>query len=305
MNKNTFFIGIDSGGTKSELVITDAKNNIIHKISYKAFHYSVHGKEKVSCHLKDIITNSIKEKKLDLKNCRGICIGLAGVRETEDKNELQKHLIKLLGYKNILIESDSNIALFGAFEGKDGLILICGTGSILIGVINKKFFRIGGWGRIIGDYGSGYDIGRCAIKHLVSEYDKRKRLSKLSQAIENEFSINKLNILKHVYQNNFHLQNLVPLVLEYSGQKDKDAQKIIDDAVDELLNHFKIFFKATKYKRKINVAFSGSILENENILSDKLKKKIKRNFNNINLVNKIHTPEEGAILLAKKEFEKK
>lgn len=184
MNKNTFFIGIDSGGTKSEMLIMDTDDNIIHKISHKAFHYSVHGKEKVSSHLKDIITNSIKEKKLNLKNCKGICIGLAGVREAVDKNELQKHLIKLLGYKNILIESDSKIALYGAFKGKDGLILICGTGSILIGVINKKFFRIGGWGRIIGDYGSGYDIGKRAIKHLVSEYDKGKKTSKLSQAIE-------------------------------------------------------------------------------------------------------------------------
>jgi len=304
MTKNTFFIGIDSGGTKCELLITDAKNNIIHKISYKAFHYSVHGKEKVSCHLKDIITNSIKEKKLNLRNCRGICIGLAGVREAEVKNELQKHLIKLLGYKNILIESDSIIALHGAFKGKDGLILICGTGSILIGIINKKYFRIGGWGRIIGDYGSGYDIGRFAIKHLVSEYDKGKKTSKLSQAVEKKFSINKLNILKHVYQNNFDLQNLVPLVLEYAKKKDKDAQRIIDYAIDELIYHFKIFFSVTGYRKKINVAFSGSILENDNILSDKIKTRIKRNFHNINLVNKIHTPAEGAILLSKNKFEK-
>ncbi|MCX6165671.1 MAG: hypothetical protein NTU73_12560, partial [Ignavibacteriae bacterium] len=172
MGKNTFFIGIDSGGTKFELSIKSSKFSYTDKKTYKAIHYYVYGKEKVSHHLKKIISGCIKKNKLDIKNCGGICIGLAGVRETEDKNEMQKHLIKLLGYKNILIESDSIIALYGAFKGKDGLILICGTGSILIGIIDNKFFRIGGWGRIIGDYGSGYDIGKNAIKHLVNEYDE-------------------------------------------------------------------------------------------------------------------------------------
>ncbi|MCX6165672.1 MAG: hypothetical protein NTU73_12565, partial [Ignavibacteriae bacterium] len=84
----------------------------------------------------------------------------------------------------------------------------------------------------------------------------------------------------------------------------KDDQKIIDKTVDELFQHFKIFFSTTEYKREINLAFSGSILENENILSNKLKKRIKRNFGNINLVKKIHTPTEGAILLAKNKFDK-
>jgi N-acetylglucosamine kinase-like BadF-type ATPase len=302
MNKNPFFIGLDSGGTKSELLITDANNSLVHEVIHKAIHYSTHGKEKVSGYLSDIILSSIKEKKLRLKDCGGICIGLAGVREAEDKKELQKSFIKLLGYKNILIESDSIIALKGAFRGKDGLILICGTGSILIGLINKKSFRIGGWGRIIGDYGSGYEIGKHAFKHLVSEYDKRKKLSKLSQAIENEFSLNKINILKHVYQNNFHLQSLVPLVLEYANKGNKDAQEIIDKAIDELLNHFRIFFSVSGHKRKIRVALSGSILENENILSIKLKKRIKRNFSNIDLVNRLQTPAEGAIFLAKNKF---
>lgn len=302
MNKNTFLIGIDSGGTKSELLITDIKNNLIHKISYKTFHYSVHGKEKVTRHLKDIITNSITEKKLNLKHCKGICIGLAGVREANVKNQIKKHLIKTLGYKRIVIESDSAIALYGAFNGKDGLILICGTGSILFGIINKKFIRIGGWGWRIGDYGSGYEIGKYAIKHLINEYEKKKKLSRLSRAIENKFSINKLNILNHIYQNNFDLQNIVPLVLEYANKNDKDAQKIINKAIDELLLHFKLFFSMYKSKRKIDLALSGSILENKNMLSNKLKKRIKRNFTKINLVNKINTPAEGAILLAKNKF---
>ncbi len=305
MTKETFFIGIDSGGTKAELSIKDNKERIIYNNTFKARHYSIYGLEKVANFLKDIIENSLNKKKLDIKNCKGICIGLAGVREKKDKRELKKRMINLLGFENIIIESDSMIALYGAFGKKDGLMLICGTGSILIGRINNEFIRIGGWGWRIGDYGSGTEIGRNAIKQLVKEYDSKKNLSELSKAIEKEFSINRKNILKQVYQNNFEFQKIVPLVLMYAERRDKDAKRIIEKAVEELLLHFKIFYIKTKYYRRVGVAFSGSIIEGDNILSKSLKREIKRNYKSLEIIDKINKPTEGAIILAKNKFNKK
>jgi N-acetylglucosamine kinase-like BadF-type ATPase len=305
MKENIFFIGIDSGGTKSELLISDVKMNTIKKNTFKSLHYSIYGTEKVADYLEDIIINTLKSSRLNLENCKGICIGLAGVREPEDKDKLKKQLSKLLAFNKILVESDSVTALYGAFKDEDGLILICGTGSILLGMINKKFIRIGGWGWKIGDFGSGYGIGKYALKHLVNEYDNKKKFSVLSSEIEKRFSINRNNILKKVYQNNFEFQNIVPLILELAEKKDKDALLIIDKTAKEIIKHLEIFFLKTGYKRKINLNFSGSILENKNVLSNKLKKSIKRKFSNINFVNKIHCPSEGAILLAKNKFDKK
>jgi N-acetylglucosamine kinase-like BadF-type ATPase len=305
MNNNIFFIGIDSGGTKSEILIVDENNIVLHSKSDRAQHYSLHGRDKIVNHIKSIINISLKEKKLNLRNCKGICIGLAGVRDAKVKTQIKECLKKSLGYKNLIAESDSAIAFFGAFKKKDGLILICGTGSILLGKINNQLIRIGGWGWKIGDYGSGYEIGKNAIKNLVNEYDKGNKLCKLSIAIENKFSINKHNMLNRVYQNNFNFQNIVPLVLEYANKKDKVSEKIIDTAIEELLSHLKIFFSVTGYKKEIDIAFSGGILENENILSRNLKKRIKRDFRYINIVKKIHSPVEGAILLAKNKFDKK
>lgn len=301
MQKNTFFIGIDSGGTKTEILIEDTKGNAIHRKVFPAIHYSVYGKEKVCTHLKNAILKTLKEKRLYIKDCSGICIGLTGAREKEDKSEIQKRLSNLLKFKRILIESDSYISLYGAFEGDNGMILICGTGSILLGLMNKRIIRTGGWGWKIGDYGSGYELGRQVIKNLTSEYDNGK-LSKLSVAVEKRFFINKQNLLDRVYRNNFEFQNLVPLLLEYAERKDKTAMRIIDSAVNELLFHIESFYSKTKHKEKINLAFSGGILENKNPLSEKLKKKIKSNFDKIILTNRKHTPAEGAILLAKNKF---
>ena len=304
MDKKKFFVGIDSGGTKCELLVKDANDKTILKKISGSIHYSVHGSEKTALHIKKIISDSLKIKKLDIQNCAGICIGLAGVREAADKAKLKKKLCELLNLKKIIIESDSIIALQGAFKGEDGMILICGTGSILHGVLKGKFIRIGGWGRIIGDHGSGYEIGKMAIKHLANEYDYNRKISRLSEAIEKTFAINRNNILKHIYHKNFDVQSVVPLVLNLASEKDKDAVRIIDTAVEGLLKHFDIFISHIKNK-KINLAFTGSIIESSNVLSGKLKAKIKKVYgNNIKIVEKVHTPAEGAILLAKNKFYK-
>jgi N-acetylglucosamine kinase-like BadF-type ATPase len=304
MINNNFFVGIDSGGTKSEILIAVDCNILLHNKSCKALHYSLYGQDKIIKHIKKIIVTSLKEKKLNLKNCKGICIGLAGVREKKVKIEIEKSLKRLMKFKNIIVESDAVIALYGAFKENNGLILICGTGSILYGNVNGIFYRIGGWGRIIGDYGSGYEIGKYALKHLVSEYDKKIKLSNLSRIIEKKFSLNRTNILNNIYQNNFDVQHLAPVVLEQANKKDKYAIDIIDKAVDDLLCHFETFFAVSGLRDRINLALSGSVIENENLLSRKFKKRIKKNFRNINIIKKMHSPAEGAILLAKNKFNK-
>ena len=304
MAEKKFYIGLDCGGTKSDLLIIDENNSAILKKSYEPVQYSRLGKVKSSSTLERIINDSIKRKKLNIENCKGICIGLAGMRERKDKTELKKFLSERLNTKKIIIESDTSIALHGAFKGEDGLILICGTGSILFGRIDGEHFRAGGWGRILGDYGSGYEIGRMALNHLAKCYDGNTKPTRLSREIEKKFSFKKENLLKHVYQNNFDIQSIVPVVLELANRKDKDALDITEKAVEELLNHFEIFHTQRKKKEKINLALSGSILENNNVLTKKLKNKIKKTHSHINIVNKSHSPSEGAVLMAKNKFKK-
>jgi len=304
MVKNKFFIGIDSGGTKTELAVSESGEKIIFRKKSDSIHYSSYGREKTAVHLGKIISEFLKASGLDLNNCGGICIGISGARERSDKSGLRKRLCGILGFRKIIIESDTVIAQYGAFKGNDGLILICGTGSILHGTINGKPLRIGGWGRIIGDYGSGYETGKAALRHLVSEYDSGKKISALSEAIEKRFSLSRNNIIKKIYHGHFDLQKIAPLILEFAERGNKDAASIIDESLNGLIRHIEIL-AAKSRKAATDLAFTGSIIENDNILSRKLKRRIRQKFGRkINLVNKIHTPSEGAILLAKNKFNK-
>jgi len=301
-----YYIGIDSGGTKCDLVIINSNNSVLFNESTKAFHYSIHGTEIISENISKYLASLLKAKRFDQKKCSGICIGLAGAREEIDKKSLERAFKRKLHFNKIDIETDTMTGLYGAFEDRDGIILISGTGSVLFGKSNSKIYRVGGWGRIIGDYGSGYTIGKEALKEVVKEYDlsdiKRKR-TMLEEKMERIFDINKENIIRKIFHENFEIQKIAPIVIKCAEKGDKVSLEIINEAVDGLLYHIKTFLKISRRKKPIDLVFIGGIIENENVLSKKLKKEIKKNFKEkVNVLKKKHSSAFGAALIAKKMF---
>jgi len=60
-----------------------------------------------------------------------------------------------------------------AHDGADGGILVVGTGSIGLAVLNGRQHRVGGWGLPLSDEGSGAWIGREVLRRVLMAYDGR------------------------------------------------------------------------------------------------------------------------------------
>lgn len=305
IKSNGFYIGIDSGGTKCELLISAEDKKFLFNKSYKGVHYSLSGPEVYSNAITEFIKDSLQITNLKLKDCLGVCFGVAGAREDNDRMKLSDSFKKKLEFNNVIVTTDAMTALYGAFEGNDGIILISGTGSVLYGYSGGIIVRIGGWGRIIGDEGSGYWIGKTALNFIAKEFDESKinqQSSLLSKKIFEKFGINNLNINEKVFNENFEIQKIAPLVIECAEQKCQLSIQIIDEAVGWLLYHINKYFKVSKRKKPIQIAFIGSVVENRNILSDKLKNEIEK-LELLELVTKKHASTFGAILIASEAFE--
>lgn len=67
--------------------------------------------------------------------------------------------------------SDAYTACLGAFSGRDGAILICGTGSAGFAVVAGTGIPIFGWGFEIDDRGSAAALGRLAIQAAIDAHD--------------------------------------------------------------------------------------------------------------------------------------
>lgn len=299
-NKKSFYLGIDAGGTKCELMIADVNLKKIFESKFNSLHYSVVGAKVIAENFSALIKAALKKNKLDIKNCKGICIGLAGAREDADRKSLKKEFSKRLKFNKIRIETDTMTGLYGAFDGADGLILISGTGSVLFGKSGNKIYRVGGWGRILGDEGSGYWIGLQALKHIVKEYDllNIKPRTQLANALNKEHGLSEKNIVEQIFHGNFPIQTVAPTVLKLAEKKNKICLNIVNEAIDGLLYHLETFLKVARRKKSIDVAFIGSIIETDNMLSKKFRQRIKKELPLINVIKKKNPPVFGAVILA-------
>ena len=72
----------------------------------------------------------------------------------------------------IVIVNDALIALETGAPGQPGVVIISGTGSIAYGRnAAGEAARSGGWGYVLGDEGSGYWIGRAALRAVLRAAD--------------------------------------------------------------------------------------------------------------------------------------
>lgn len=62
------------------------------------------------------------------------------------------------------VAPDATTAWLGAFLGRPGIAVIAGTGSVAVGGSPGALQFVGGHGHLVGDEGSGYWIGRTALR---------------------------------------------------------------------------------------------------------------------------------------------
>ena len=163
-----YLVGMDGGATKTDCVVTDFDGNVLYKCSGDPANFLIIGTDKVCNTLFNLITECKTKLNTDYNDFHSIVLGTTGAGRRIDAEKIEnafKEFAKSKGITlNFYVDSDARIALEGAFSGMPGSILIAGTGSIMFGKdVNGKIHRIGGYGRFIGDQGSGYNIGRKGL----------------------------------------------------------------------------------------------------------------------------------------------
>lgn len=298
-----YIIAIDSGATKSEVLLYPVGEPPLVpplvKGGKKLFKFpfinlNLLGYDESLKRLKKIVKDI--SGVVGKGNIAAVAAGISGARYEKDRKKLSADLRKATGIKKVFILPDTEIALEAAFgrNVKNCGILIAGTGSILYyRAANGKINRIGGWGRHIGDEGSGHWIAREALYKVTRHYDKRHKAEMLSKVLKKEFGIDEANIIQQVYHKGFEISQLTKHVFRCAEKGDKVSRGIIKDAAENLLTHF-IPLKKQKY----TIAMMGSLLTEEKLLTAELKMAAKKQYPNIKLVRPEFAPVWGAVKIA-------
>jgi glucosamine kinase len=131
------------------------------------------------------------------------------------------------------IASDAYIAWLGAHRGGDGGIVILGTGSCGLAIVNGRRIDVGGWGAEISDEAGGQRIGREVLRRTLWAFDGRAEETRLSTLVLDRFRRDPAKIVCFAASATpAQYAELAPLVFEYASSQDPLAIELVKEAAD-------------------------------------------------------------------------
>lgn len=303
-----YVIGIDGGGTKTHMKIADLNGNIIAEGVKGPSNINSSSEKEVKKVFKELICEGIKSIEEKLDECSAICIGIAGADRDEDKVIIENMIRDAVGYKGkIIVVNDAEVALAGGIEKRYGIIVISGTGSICYGRTEEgKSCRSGGWGHIIGDEGSGYDIGINAIKAALKSYDGRGEKTILEGSVLEYLGLKcHEDLINYIYRSGAgkkEIARLTRVVNDAYKKGDAVSEKILECAAEELFLSVKaVIDKLGICDRNVALVATGGAINNIEYLYDQFKNKINKFYPNVNIVHMKNDSAFGAAFIARGE----
>lgn len=222
------FIGIDGGGTNCRARIRDASGNLIGTGAGGPANLLL-GPAVV---MRSILTatRAAAAGKLAEADLRRAHAGFA-LAGTELVAACEQLRAEPHPFASVAIESDAYGALLGAHGGRDGAVLILGTGSAGLALVGGKRFRVSGYGFMISDEASGFWLGSEAIRRALWAYDGRTAMTPLAEAVLSSFDNSSDAIVAFAKQAAPHdFAKWAPVVLDLAAKRDALALAIVTEA---------------------------------------------------------------------------
>lgn len=273
-----YFLGVESGGTKTTALLVDAQTELpARTLKFSAGNVAVIGKKATERLISEILTV------LNLKDNPGeitwATFALAGTGRVEE-NKIALEIIKSAGIKTFSLMTDAEILNYAVFGDEPGILLASGTGSICVFKDKEnQYVQIGGWGYLLGDEGSGFDIGKKAIRTAVSHAELKKQPSELTRALLSFYAqkspMDLISIATVTKNPQSKIASCAKLVCELAEKNEPNALKIIDSTVEELLVLADRAITESKSQAPYNVALAGGVLKESSIVNIKFKERAK------------------------------
>jgi len=301
---------VDGGGTKTIVQVADLSGKVVAESESGSSNYKSVGikiaKENINKAIFKAIDMLNNLKEFTFKDA---CFGLAGNDSNED-TKIYKEIIfndvieKYLDRNKIIICNDTRIGLAAGSDSKNGVMIICGTGSNCYGINEQgREAKVNGWDYILGDEGSGYEIGIKALRALMRAYDGRGESTLLSKTVLEDLNIKNISeLIKWAYSDYFlkdRVAAIAKTVCKTAEMGDKISKKILKEEADEAIISVKtVVDKLGLADKEFDLVFVGNVFKCEKYFKSVLMRKLKNKFTKINFIPLTKKPVEGAIKLA-------
>lgn len=302
-----YVIGIDGGGTKTEAVLADRVGHVLDIVKAGPTNINTTSQKEVQRTFHTLFQVLQEKHPQAFKHVSTVFAGLSGAG-----SEYARYKVKQLMTNELpktvttYVEPDTINALYSGTYGEAGIVQISGTGSITYCVNEAGVHdRIGGWGYLLGDEGSGYDIGRKGIIAALYAADGRGEETILLELILNHFQVNSTRqLIDRIYQAPVPKNEISPvakIVITAYKQNDSVAKHIMDEAADDMVTSIltlsnKLFPKS----KSTPVVLCGGMFHDQTVLPVMIKEKIISKTERLTILLPRISPVGGSVIGALK-----
>lgn len=301
------FLAIDSGGTKTRCAVAD-ETRVLARTTTGSVKLTRVGEEEATKRLRAMLAEVAASAGVDLRDVTRTCAGLGGFGIDAVREWADRELKKVAGGELVLC-GDEEIALDGAFKGGTGILVVAGTGTIVMGRAvdratgeSHKFIS-GGWGHVLADEGSGYWIGLEGLRAGFWAKDRGvpttllERIGEFWGGISLGEMVGKANGIPAP-----DFAELAPVVAKCAADGDDLALTLLERGGEELGDTVSIV--AVKMREftggsEVGVAYTGSVLEHVAPVREAMVRTLDRLAPEVRVTDRAADALEGALWRAR------
>ena len=231
------------------------------------------------------------------------CFGLAGIDGPEDEAQLTAWVRGQAIAERFVVVNDSELVVAAGTPDGWGIALISGAGSVCLGRSPQgRTVRVGGWGHLLGDEGSGYRLALEALRLATQTVDGRADADALLRAILRHWSLPDAGaLIRHVHAPGMtpaDIAGLAPVVGTLAAGGDAAARALVEQSVKDLARQVDTAIRRLALTNP-PLALAGSQLR-----SDMRRALAAAITSPIGEVTYVEDPCRGAVTLAKRLLKK-
>jgi N-acetylglucosamine kinase-like BadF-type ATPase len=304
-----YVVGVDGGGTKTmAVVVAEDLRVVAHSTTGSANARSV-GEAAASANLADAMAEALEYASLPLEAVVAVGLCLAGFDTDLDLPVPQEALYQL-GYTGLaVLENDVVGAWAGATQLQPGIVVIAGTGSTAFGMNRHgQLRRTDGWDYILGDAGSGYDIGRAAIRLAMRSFDGRAAPTLLTDALKETYHVDGAEEMRRLVDTErfgkLEIASFAQQVAKVADAGDVAGRTILAQAGQDLAEQALAVTRALRMEEEeFLIATVGGVFRSERWVQEPFQRWIRQRAPRVVFRSPLHPPEIGAAILAFRRLE--
>lgn len=263
---NSYILVVDGGRTHLRAVLLTDEGEVVMRHEEAGLSSVIGLWDVLAKRLNDLVDQTASEAGVDPTRVKRCVAGLAGLGREDDCRELEGLLGAMPFGRHWTVESDAGMTLRAAATHGTVAIAILGTGSVFFARdAGGHVHRVGGWGALLDDYGSGFEIGRRGIQAVFRAWDGTGPATNLTTIFCGRFACaDPPGLLAHLYRDKLESSlwaSLAPDVVHFAAEGDEVAIEILHLQYEGVSKALRTLYEKSGLNTAVPLFLTGGMVQ--------------------------------------------